>query len=163
MRPFLVFVAAAVVLTAAASFRFGDSAHAMGIASVSGGHVRHAAVLAPGRDRYVVIATATVAPPYTGDVSVSVEGDEGFRWNVHLTAPVVDLGLHRRPRMLDRTLLDVRPRDRLALWFVLRPGGPGTAAAGTSLRIVLRDDVTGREVLAIPVEFRAGGGGNDAG
>ncbi len=154
MKRALVFVAAAALFTAAAAFRFGDSAHAMGIVSVSGGHARHPAVLAPGRTRYVVIATATVVPPYSGDVAIAVEGATDVRWTVHLTGPVVALGRVRRPRLIDRTLLDVRPRDRLALWFVLERDRP--ESTGDGLRIVLRDEVSRRAVLTIPIEFGSG-------
>ena len=154
MKRAFVFVAAAALFTVAAAFRFGDSAHAMGIVSISGGRTRHPAVLAPGRTRYVVITTATVVPPYGGDVAIEVEGGAGVRWSVHLTGPVVDLGRTRRPLLLDRTLLDVRPRDRLALWFVLEPDRP--QVAGSTLRIVLRDEVSRRPVLTIPVEFGSG-------
>jgi YHS domain-containing protein len=121
MKKVLAFVAAALLALAAAPFRFGDSAHAIGLISDRGGRARHPVRLDSGKERYTVIVTATVLPPYAGDVRVAVEGETQPMYSVHFAEPVMDLGLGRRPRSDRRSLRELRPRDRIALWVVIEP------------------------------------------
>ena len=121
MKTQLAFVVAALLALAAAPFRFGDSAHAMGLISERGGSARHPVRLDSGRERYTVIVTATVLPPYAGDVRVAVAGDPHPGYSVHVAEPVVDFGLRRRPRSDRRILRALRPRDRIAVWVVIEP------------------------------------------
>jgi YHS domain-containing protein len=112
---------AIAVSTLAAWYRWSDSAHAIGIIRRGGGTARHPVALQGGRDAYVLIATATVIPPYRGDVRVAVEGDPPMAFDLEVSRPVVDLGLHRWPVLEGRTLRGLSPRDRVALWLRLGP------------------------------------------
>lgn len=105
----------------AATQRFGDSAHAMGVLSGSGGKARHPVHLPAGRERYVLVVTAAVVPPYRGDVTVAVEGDPAPRFLVHASEPVIDLGLGRWPHYRQGAFRGVEPGDRLALWLRITP------------------------------------------
>jgi YHS domain-containing protein len=121
MKRLLVFVFALALSVAAAWYRPGDSAHAMGLVSVKGGQARHPVHLPGGRDRYTLVVTGTVLPPYQGDARVVVEGEPGLSYDVYGSDPVVDLGLRRRPGFDDQTLIGLRPKDRFTLWVVMRP------------------------------------------
>lgn len=121
MNKVSVFAAAVALSLLAAPYRFGDSAHAMGVISADGGKARHPVRLASGRERYTVIVTATVLPPWSGDVRVAVEGDPPPAFVMHLFEPVLDLGLRRRPIFDNGVIRGVRAGDRLALWLVLEP------------------------------------------
>jgi YHS domain-containing protein len=105
----------------AATYRWGDSAHAIGLIRASGGEARHAAYLTAGKTGYTLIATATVIPPYRGDARVVLEGDPPIDHEVHLSEPVVDLGIRRNPHLRGDVLHGLRPKDRIALWVVMRP------------------------------------------
>jgi hypothetical protein len=133
-KPVLYFIAAAAIAFFAASYRFYDSAHTIGLIKASGGEARHPIVLDPGLDRYTVIATASVIPPYRGDIRIAVEGLPGMDWQLHNSVPAIDLSPWRHPELRDNILYDVQPKDRLALWLVMQPtaGAPAVTAAPTA-------------------------------
>ena len=160
----------AVLLSAgAAIYRFGDSAHAIGLINKKGGMARHGFLLEPDLELYTLIATATVLPPVRGDLRVVLQGEPVMKYAIYDTQPPVNLGIHRRPRFLDNVLWGVEPRDRLALWVVMRPVTMGatppgwlstptpltedSSAAGGSLALVFTDLHNQQEVLRIPVVF----------
>lgn len=116
----VAFSLAVLLSLAGAQYRWGDSSHAMGLLTMNGGKVRHPSVLKSGWDRYAQITTATVLPPYRGDVSVHLEGEPALDYDIRFAGPVVDLGLRRRPEFKDGVLYGVKPLDRLALWVLMR-------------------------------------------
>ncbi len=115
------FVLAFAVSVLAANYRFGDSAHAIGLIKKFGGEARHAVSLESGRDRYMLIATATVIPPYRGDTRIVLEGEPAIAHRIYLSEPVVDLGLRRLPVFRDNVLYHLEPRDSIALWVDMKP------------------------------------------
>lgn len=115
------FLLALAVSLLGALFDWGDSAHSIGVISADGGRARHPVVLPSGRDRYMLIATATVLPPYRGDVRIAVEGVPPLDYRLSFTEPVVDFGLRSWPRLDGEILSGLKPLDRLALWVELRP------------------------------------------
>lgn len=160
----------AILLSAgAASYQFGDSAHAIGLINKKGGKARHGFLLKPGQDRYTLIATATVLPPVHGDIRVTLQGKPAMDYAIYDSRPPIDLNIHRRPLFSENVLLGVEPRDRLALWVVMRPGDAGEGAAGwlsaptplsgnsgihdEPLALVFTDQANQQEVLRIPVIF----------
>lgn len=143
IKTLLTFTAAVGLSLLGAVSHFGDSAHSMALLNKNGGRVKHAAHFEAGLDRYVMIATATVLPPYRGDVRVAVENLPGMTWAIYNSEPVIPLGLHRQPVFRDHILTGVQPRDRLALWVVMR-------AAGN-----VSDSVT-QDAAAAPAELEAG-------
>jgi len=165
----------AILLSAgAASYRFGDSAHAIGLINKKGGMARHGFRLDPGLDRYTLIATATVLPPVRGDLQVVLQGNPAMDYAIYDSPPLIDLGFHRRPRFRENVLWGVEPRDRLALWIVMRPGEGRESSAGwlaaptpltgrsdssdEALALVFNDRKNQQEVLRIPIEFSGPGG-----
>ena len=64
MKRTLVFLFAASLSVVAAWYRPGDSAHAMGMVSIKGGRALHPVHLPIGKDRYTMVLTGTVLPPY---------------------------------------------------------------------------------------------------
>lgn len=153
----VTFVAVAILSVVAAAYRFDDSAHAIGMMSKSGGRALHPIEVAAGLDRYTFIVTATVIPPYRGDVSVTVDGPGRPQVDVAFTEPIIDLGFRRRPRFQDGTIFDLEPRDRIALWVVLRSAEDSGGLHGRH-DIVFRDVATGQPVLTVPVVLGSGGG-----
>ncbi len=120
IRSMVTFVLAVLISLAAAAYRWGDSSHAIGLLSAKGGKARHPSFLVSGWDRYTQITTATVLPPYRGDVRVLLEGNPPLDYDLRLSGPVVDLGLRRLPDFRDDILYGVQPGDRLALWVLMR-------------------------------------------
>lgn len=117
----LVFLLALGISLLGAVFQWGDSAHSIGVVSADGGRARHPVVLPSGRDRYMLIATATVVPPYRGDVRLALEGMPALDCRISSSAPIVDLGLRSWPRLNGDLISGLKPRDRLALWVEMRP------------------------------------------
>ncbi|MHC1697048.1 MAG: hypothetical protein AB9919_03075 [Geobacteraceae bacterium] len=109
-----------VISALAAHQRFHDSAHAMGMLKIGGGSARHPAVLDKERDSYVLIATASVVPPFRGNARVVLEGGRGLAATFHNAEPAVNFGFHRRPEFRGDTYYDLRPKDRIALWVRIR-------------------------------------------
>ena len=155
MKQTLVFLFAAVLSVTAAWYRPGDSAHAMGMVSIKGGRAHHPVHLPSGKDRYTLVVTGTVLPPYHGDARVVVEGQPALPYNVYGSDPIVDLGLRRRPYFDDQTLTGLQPRDRFTVWVVIRPPEPQGAG---KYNVTFYDTVTGSPVLQIPVIFGGGEG-----
>ena len=153
-------VAVAVAVSAfAAAHRWGDSGHAIGLIKAGGGSVRHPVVLDSGLDRYSVIVTATVIPPYRGDARVVLEGNPELEHEIYLSEAVVDFHLPRRPEFSDHVLHGLRPGDRLALWVTMKPSQ--RIPARGRYQIAFYDTKTGGSVLDVPVIFKEGTG--DAG
>ncbi|MCP3178353.1 hypothetical protein MJO47_14705 [Desulfuromonas sp. KJ2020] len=132
-KTIVIFLGALVFFLVAASTRFYDSAHSMGLIKADGGRARHPIVLDQGLDRYTLIATATVIPPYRGDVRIAVEGMPEMEVEIVNNVPALDLSPHRQPQLRDDVLVNVKPRDRIALWVVLKRKGPGVASAGQTI------------------------------
>jgi len=150
MKKLLVVLFATILSVAAAWYRHGDSAHAMGMISVKGGHARHPVHLPAGKDRYTLVVTGSIIPPYRGDARVVVEGQPEGTYAVHGSDPIIDLGFRRRPHFEDHTLTGLQPRDRFTLWVVMKPAGPmppGRCA------ITFLDTTSEEPVLTIPVFF----------
>lgn len=159
LRTLIVFLLALAVSLFAAGYRFGDSAHAMGMLSDRGGKARHPVILIPGLERYAVVVTATVLPPWRGNARVSVEGESALEWELHPAGPVTDLGLHRRPTWSEGLLQGLQPRDRLAFWLQLRrPEGACPTHAALPLQLTFRDAESDRMLLEVPIVFAAAGG-----
>ena len=150
MKRTLVFLLAAALSVVAAWYRPGDSAHAMGMVSIKGGRAHHPVHLPSGKDRYTLVVTGTILPPYQGDARLVVEGDPELPFKVYGSDPIVDLGLRRRPYFEDQTLTGLQPRDRFTVWVVLRPTEPLTAG---KYNLTFYDTATDKSVLQIPVFF----------
>ena len=121
MKKSLIFLAAVGISLVAAVHRWDDSGHAIGLIKAKGGAARHPVSLASGNDRYLLIATATVIPPYSGSARVELKGASPIPHAIELARPVVDLGMRRLPRFSEGVLHDLQPRDRVALWVKLHP------------------------------------------
>jgi len=120
-KKIIIFVIAVGVSLTAATHRWNDSAHAIGVIKASGGTARHAVSLESGEDSYMLIATATVIPPYRGDVKVVLEGKPEMEYEIHSSGPIVDLGLHTWPKFENNTFYGLKPKDRPALWVKMKP------------------------------------------
>ena len=104
-----------------ATYRWGDSAHSIGLISERGGKVRHPSFLKSGKNRYALIATATVIPPYRGDARVVLEGEPEMDHEIYVSGPAIDLGLRRLPQFRDSVLYGLQQKDRIAIWVVMKP------------------------------------------
>lgn len=120
-KKILFFILAVALSLIAANHRFGDSGHSIGTISVKGGKANHPTSFKSGSDRYTLISTATVIPPFRGNARVVLEGSPAIEHEIHFTAPVVDLGIHDLPEFRGNTLYGLEPGDRIALWVVMRP------------------------------------------
>jgi len=155
MKRILVFLFAMALSVFAAWFRPGDSAHAMGMVSIDGGRARHPVHLPGGKDRYTLVLTGTILPPYHGDARVVVEGEPAPSYSVYGSDPIIDLGLRHRPYFEDQTLTGLQPRDRFTIWVVIRP--PESMTAG-KYDVTFYDTATDKSVLKVPVFFGGGEG-----
>ncbi len=121
MKKAAFFLLAVAVSFVAAGYRWGDSAHSIGIIREGGGEARHPSSLDSGGDGYTLISTATVLPPYFGDVRVILEGTPRMDYSIYLSGPAIDVGVRRLPRLKGDTIYGLRPGDRPALWVLMKP------------------------------------------
>lgn len=119
-RKILFFTIAVCISLLGATYRWADSAHSIGLIKASGGKARHASSFESGKSAYALIATATVIPPYQGDARVVLEGNPAMDYRIYSSEPVIDLGIRRHPEFRDNVLYDLRPKDRIALWVVMK-------------------------------------------
>lgn len=117
----IFFVLALAVSFLAANWRWGDSAHSIGLIKASGGEARHPAFLESGKDSYMLIATATVIPPYRGNARVVLEGEPRLEHKIYFSGPAMDLGLRRNPEFRNNVLYNLEPKDSIALWVEMKP------------------------------------------
>lgn len=120
-RKILFFFIAVCISLLGATYRWTDSAHSIGLIKASGGEARHPSTFESGKSGYTLISTATVIPPYRGDARVVLEGDPAIDYKIYSSAPVIDLGIRRKPQFRDDVLYDLQPKDRIALWVVMNP------------------------------------------
>jgi len=111
-KKIMFFLFAVCISLLAATYRWTDSAHSIGLIKAKGGEARHASTLESGKDTYTLIATATVIPPYRGDARVVLEGDPELDYKIYSSDPVIDLKIRRQPKFKDNVL---------ALWVVIKP------------------------------------------
>lgn len=137
-------VASVALSLLAATHRFGDSAHAMGTISLQGGRARHPVHLPNAGSRCMLVVTASVTPPYHGDVEVTVDGDPAPDFAVRASAPVIDLGLRRTPRFEEGAFRGLEPGDRLALWIAVRPPPLDPVCGRTRAPAFLEAELAGR-------------------
>jgi hypothetical protein len=152
VKKIIFFVFAVLISLAGASHRWGDSAHSIGLITAEGGKVRHPTILPSGKDRYTLIVTTTVIPPYRGDARVVLEGTPELDYRIYVSAPVVDLGLARHPVFKDGVLYDLQPRDRNAIWLSIRSKEGEEINGDYSLR--LSDLATDKPILSVPIIFK---------
>jgi len=126
----VIFVLAVALSLLAATYRFNDSAHAMGVLKKGGSMARHPAVLNSRDGRATLIVTARVVPPYRGDARVVLEGAPGHTCTMYNAEPAVRFPFHHRPAFAGSVYSDLRPHDKVALWVVLKPAGEVATAAG---------------------------------
>jgi len=191
LKTILVFLGAAGLSLLAANHRFLDSAHSIGLIKAGGGKARHPVVLEPGYDRYTLITTAAVIPPYRGDARVVLEGLPGMNYTLYNSEPAIDLSPYRHPDFRDGTFYGLQPRDRIALWVVMQPQpgweapkgedhasastgsdccevgeghAPGEEVVKVETAPVLAffDTKSGRRLLDVPIHFSDPGGTHGA-
>jgi YHS domain-containing protein len=121
LKNVVFFILAVSLSFLAATYRFGDSAHSIGLIRANGGKARHSSVFKSGSRDYMLIATATVIPPYRGDARVVLEGKPKIDFKLSLSGPMVDLGVKEWPELRGDTIYGLKPKDRLALWVQMRP------------------------------------------
>ena len=153
-KKMLFFFLGVCLSLAAATYRWGDSAHTMGMITSGGGKVRHPVFLESGKERYTMIVTAKVIPPYQGDARVVLEGAPLTDYELFATAPVVDFKFRRLPEFKGDTFLGLKPKDRLALW--VRMTSPAPVSAG-KLTLSFQDLKNGTPLLTVPVVFEGEG------
>lgn len=157
VKSVLVFFAAASLSSLAATHRFRDSGHAIGMLAADGGKVRHAVQLEPGRSRYVLAVTGTVRPPYRGDAEITVEGQPSMDSELRCPGPAVDLGIRRSPRLRGQVLEGLQPKDRFVLWVVMSPNDPDWCKTKDCCKlrntVVFRDAKSRRTLLEVPVVY----------
>ena len=117
----LICILTAGISLFAASYRFGDSAHAIGMLNIKGGKVRHPFQLKSGQERYTLIMTGVVLPPVQGELRVALEGQPAMSYVLYNSEPLVKLGIHRQPDFDKNLLSGVQSGDRLGLWVVMHP------------------------------------------
>ena len=115
-----------------------------------GGRALHPVHLPTGKERYTLVVTGTVIPPYRGDARVTVDGGEPVPFIVRGSDPIIDLALRRRPTFEDGTLTGLQPRDRFTVWVVIDPDEPMPTG---KLDVTFTDTATNTPVLKIPVIF----------
>lgn len=163
IKTLVLFCASVAVCGVAATHKFYDSAHAMGMLGKNGGTVRHPVLLEGGRDSYTIVASAGVLPPYRGDVRVVLEGEPRPDYVISSARPAVRLGLHRAPEFHDNVLHDVRPKDKVALWVALKPQGCREEKSGGELALAFYDTRSNDRLLRMPIRFIGKGGEGHAG
>lgn len=152
MKKIIFFVLAVFISLAGASHRWGDSAHSIGLINTQGGKVRHPTTLPSDKDRYTLIVTTTVIPPYRGDARVALEGTPELDHQIYVSAPIVELGLARHPVFKDGILYDLQPRDRSAIWLSIQSKEGEEIKGDYSLKF--SDLVTDKPILSVPISFK---------
>lgn len=152
-------------------YRFGDSGHALSTMSLKGGKARHPVHLKNSYDRFSVIVTSRVLPPYQGDARVVLEGEPAIFHEMYFSEPVVNLGLSNGPFFNENTIYNLTPGDRIAMWLYMKDTeGTINADRISQYTLAFYDTKTHRPVLKVPLVFEseealryAGSKGDDQG
>lgn len=157
IRTIVIFLAAVAVSATAAGFRWGGSGHVIGTIHANGGSVNHPLVLAGDHWLYSFIVTASVIPPYSGDVEIVLAGEPALDYDIFLAEPVVDLGLYPRPDYSAPILSGLHPGDRISLWTVVKTSQPVRG----KYQLEFLDTRSRTCVLSIPIIFAEERGDNE--
>jgi len=151
LKYIIFFILAVGISLLGSTYRWGDSAHSIGLINASGGKVRHPSFLKSGKNRYALISTATVIPPYRGDARLVLEGKPEMDHEIFFSGPIVDLGLRRLPKFRDNILYGLAPRDRLSIWVVMKP--KDRDAVWRKQTLAFYDTRTAKSILRVPMIF----------
>lgn len=122
IKPAIAFLIAVAISLLGATYRWGDSSHAIGlISSKPGIRPAHAASFKGNGESFMLVATATVIPPYKGEARVELEGDPKMPYEIELSHPVIDLRLREWPTLNNGVISGLRPKQRIALWVSMKP------------------------------------------
>ncbi len=125
----------------------------IGLICLNGGKARHPSVLITGKSHYALITTATVLPPFHGNVRVTLEGYPLPDYDIHLSRTVLPLGFQRLPEFKNQTLYNLKPGDRLALWLTIRADNDLLLHGRYTLAFY--NTSTDQSVLKIPIIFKS--------
>ena len=159
MKKPIFFILAVCISLLGATYNWGDSAHSIGLIKAGGGEVKHPSTLESGKRKYMLISTATVIPPYRGDVRVALEGQPEMDYRIYASAPIINLGLRRMPELKDNVFYDLSPKDRIALWVEMKPP---VDPVNRRYTLAFYDTKTNKSVLNVPIIFKGKGGMGNA-
>lgn len=115
------FVGSALLFTALAAYRPGDSAHVVSETTPEGGKARHGAHFSYGINRCSVLVTSKVRLDRKEDLKISVEGANSPPFEIIGRNPsVFDLGIHDWPKIQGDTIHGIQ-NDKIAFYVVFSP------------------------------------------
>ncbi|MFZ0280807.1 MAG: hypothetical protein WAL29_04110 [Bacteroidales bacterium] len=145
-------VATISICTVAAMYTPPGFGHSVTMVTRDGGISRHPVLLGLNMDRYVILVTGTVIPPYRGGFRIVLEGDPDIEHKIYSSyPPSLYLGMNHFHDFGTDTITNIFPRDKFTLAVFIKPEQKIRDESHYTLRFY--DLKSNNPVLSVPVSF----------
>ena len=146
-------VATVSICTLAAMYTPPGFGHSVTMVSGDGGISRHPVLLGLNMERYVILVTGTVIPPYRGGFRIVLEGDPKIEHKIYSSyPPSLYLGMNHFHEFGNDTITNIFPRDKFTLAVCIKPEQRIREESDYMLRFY--DLKSNNPVLSVPVSFK---------
>jgi hypothetical protein len=122
---YIIFTASILTVslcTIAAMFTPPTSSHAVTTISKDGGISRHPVLLGLNKNKYTVLVTGTVKPPYKGNVKIVLEGKPEIPYKIYSRyPPELNIGIHKFHGFDDDVLTNIKSPEKFIVTVFIKP------------------------------------------
>ncbi len=148
----ITIVATIAICTAAAMYTPPGFGHSVTMVTKDGGISRHPVLLGLNNERYVILVTGTVIPPYRGGFRIVLEGEPKISHKIYSGfPPPFYLGMNHFHGFRNDTVTNIFPRDKFTLAVYIEPEPRIEKESNYLLKFYdLKSD---KQVLSVPITF----------
>lgn len=145
-------VATITICTVAAMYTPPGFGHSVTMVTKDGGISRHPVLLGYNLNKYVILVTGTIIPPYRGGFRIALEGEPEINTRIYSAfPPPFYLGLNHFHDFSNSTVTNISPRDKFTLAVCLEPENRINNESCYELKFYdLKSD---KQVLSVPITF----------
>jgi len=145
-------VATIAICTIAAMYTPPGFGHSVTMVTRDGGISRHPVLLGLNMEKYVILVTGTVIPPYRGGFRIVLEGDPKIEHKIYSSyPPKLHLGMNHFHDFGNDTITNISPLDKFTLAVSIEPRQRIKKESNYELKFYdLKSD---NLVLSVPVSF----------
>ena len=145
-------LATIAICTVAAMYTPPGFGHSVTMITRTGGVSRHPVLLGLNMEKYIVLVTGTVIPPFRGGFRIALEGDPKIEHRIYSSyPPSLYLGINHFYECRHNTVTNISPLDKFTFAVCIKPKHRIEKESNYELRFYdLKSD---NSVLTIPISF----------
>jgi hypothetical protein len=145
-------VVTVAICTVAAMYTPPGFGHSVTMVTRDGGISRHPVLLGFDINKYVILVTGTIIPPYRGGFRIVLEGEPEIPHRIYSAfPPPLYLGMNHFHNFINNTVTDISQGDKFTLAVCLEPGQ--RIKSESSYELKFYDLKSEKQVLSVPITF----------